>query len=414
MSAPLKVFISYSHKDSEYKEQLGQVLKPLTAMGLIEPWVDGQIAAGDNIDRAISAKLAVADIVILLVSWDFLGSQYCFDVELDAAMKRQAREECIIVPLVIRSCDWTHTVFGRLNSLPAGNKAISTWSNVDEAWTAVSTGLRTLIDRATASSVAPPAMKIVSPSPSKPTELAVTADVPAAEVEGEGRIGRWAFVAPVRDATWKAIKDSVLSRLVQLSAKAPDQVRIAKPVRRYGEGRILVDLAKSDSRSALHFKVADFTGEPGWPGYNLALVARRPGGSEDWITYVRLWDYGGEYVLIAPQEEGGRQFTPEAFADTCWGGMLEELLGSSWDNAAARKQLDVASESEGLNPADPRNKSGMKLTARGVEVAFRLWDSGKTRNYVKDAMGISFGAANYRYTQWLEAGGPSRARYDLT
>lgn len=66
------------------------------------------------------------------------------------------------------------------------------------------------------------------------------------------------------------------------------------------------------------------------------------------------------------------------------------------------------------DPKDARNKlPDGKLTARGVEVCYRLFDAGKTRYAVSEAMGISYGAATYRYAAWEKAGGPDRQKQPL-
>lgn len=74
-------------------------------------------------------------------------------------------------------------------------------------------------------------------------------------------------------------------------------------------------------------------------------------------------------------------------------------------------------ESITFNPRDPRNKyevGGLeKLTDRGIEVCYRLFDRGLTRYAVAQAMGISFGAANYRHGAWQAAGGINRPKGTL-
>jgi hypothetical protein len=70
-------------------------------------------------------------------------------------------------------------------------------------------------------------------------------------------------------------------------------------------------------------------------------------------------------------------------------------------------------EDDPIDPKDPRNKSGVNLTPRGVEIVFRYFDTKKTRHAVKELMGISFGAADYRYQQWLKAGGKDRIKQPL-
>ncbi|MCR5878810.1 hypothetical protein [Phenylobacterium sp. J367] len=87
--------------------------------------------------------------------------------------------------------------------------------------------------------------------------------------------------------------------------------------------------------------------------------------------------------------------------------------------AAARAELDrleallAPPKGEHIDPKDPRNKDGRNLSARGVEVCYRLFDQGKTIYAVKEAMGISYGAAKYRHETWEKAGGASRTKQPL-
>ena len=86
----LNVFVSYSHADEEIKKQLEKHLHPLERLNLITKWSDRQFKPGQEWDREISGKLKDADIVIILVSVDFLNSQYCYDIEMDEALDYHA------------------------------------------------------------------------------------------------------------------------------------------------------------------------------------------------------------------------------------------------------------------------------------------------------------------------------------
>ena len=68
-----------------------------------------------------------------------------------------------------------------------------------------------------------------------------------------------------------------------------------------------------------------------------------------------------------------------------------------------------------LDPADPSNKTADgKLTPRGEEICYRMFDAGKTRYAVHEAMSISFGAANYRFDRWQKLGGANRRKKSLS
>jgi hypothetical protein len=102
----LKLFVSYSHKDEACCKELGKYLGQLEDAELIEPWTDGQILAGDNWDDEILNNLRQADIVLLLIGIDFLQSKYIKSKELVVARERHAKDEAVIVPVVLRRCRW--------------------------------------------------------------------------------------------------------------------------------------------------------------------------------------------------------------------------------------------------------------------------------------------------------------------
>lgn len=134
----LKVFISYSHKDEDFKDNLVKHLSPLKRLGLVEEWHDRKISAGDEWDKVISGNLEEANIILLLVSIDFITSKYCYEIELERALERHAKKEAVVIPIVVRNCLWRHTPFAKLQALPKDAKAISSWLDRDDAFTTVS------------------------------------------------------------------------------------------------------------------------------------------------------------------------------------------------------------------------------------------------------------------------------------
>lgn len=82
------VFFSYSHEDEELRNRLEKHLALLKRQGLVDAWHDRRILAGSDLDQAISANLESADIVLLLVSADFLASDYCYSRGMGRAMER--------------------------------------------------------------------------------------------------------------------------------------------------------------------------------------------------------------------------------------------------------------------------------------------------------------------------------------
>lgn len=137
----LRVFYSYSHRDEELRDELATHLSLLRRQGLILPWHDREITAGEEWKGHVDEALERSDIVLLLISADFLASDYCYDVELKLAMERHEKREARVIPIIVRECSWTAAPFGRLQALPKDGKAVKTWSDRDTAWRDVEDGL---------------------------------------------------------------------------------------------------------------------------------------------------------------------------------------------------------------------------------------------------------------------------------
>jgi hypothetical protein len=145
------LFFSYSHKDEDLRERLAVHLSMLKHQGLIDMWHDRRIVAGQPVDTTISANLEGADIILLLVSADFLASDYCYDIEVQRALELQSREQAIVIPVILKPCDWRSTQLGQLSALPRDGKPVTTWTNSDEAFLDITEGIKAALRRLTGS-----------------------------------------------------------------------------------------------------------------------------------------------------------------------------------------------------------------------------------------------------------------------
>lgn len=137
-----RIFISYSHADEQYRNELEKHLAPLRREGLIELWNDRRIPAGDAFDSSIRAELEIADVVLLLISSDFLNSDYCHDREMLRALERHSAGECRVIPIILRPCDWQHSPFSGLLAVPTDGKPVSKHPNLDDAYLDVVSKIR--------------------------------------------------------------------------------------------------------------------------------------------------------------------------------------------------------------------------------------------------------------------------------
>jgi tetratricopeptide (TPR) repeat protein len=137
----MEVFYSYSDQDQEYIGKLESHLSTLKRKGAISCWHHHAITAGSEFKKEIDTHLSRAEIILLLVSADFLASDYCQDIELQRAMERHQKGESRVIPIILRPCDWEGTEFAKLQPLPEKAKPITTWENEDEAFLDVAKGI---------------------------------------------------------------------------------------------------------------------------------------------------------------------------------------------------------------------------------------------------------------------------------
>lgn len=142
MATARNVFISYSRRDKDYCLDLIKYLKPLEKEGLISIWYDGEIAPGLEWNSEIVEHLNKADIVLLLVSVEFINSDYIAKIELERAMQRHETKEARVIPIIIRGAPWEKEPFAKLHVLPEGAKPVNRWDYEEEAYLNIAQGIR--------------------------------------------------------------------------------------------------------------------------------------------------------------------------------------------------------------------------------------------------------------------------------
>jgi hypothetical protein len=109
----LEIAISYAHRDQALKDELILHLSPLRRQGIIAHWHDRNIDAGDDWKQEIDTHFSIAGMILLLVSPDFIASDYCYDIEMKRALERHDAGECRVIPVFLRACHWKGAPFGR-------------------------------------------------------------------------------------------------------------------------------------------------------------------------------------------------------------------------------------------------------------------------------------------------------------
>ncbi len=138
----INLFYSYSHKDEALREKLETHLKLLERQHVIDTWHDRKIISGNEWGKAIDENLKTADIILLLISPDFLASDYCWDIEIQCALQRHEEKSAVVIPVILRPCDTSNADFMKLQGLPKNFKPVTKWTNQDEAFADIAKGIR--------------------------------------------------------------------------------------------------------------------------------------------------------------------------------------------------------------------------------------------------------------------------------
>ncbi|MEH2026501.1 TIR domain-containing protein [Nostoc sp.] len=145
-NVPIDVFISYSHKDDDLLSEFVTHLANLRRQGKITAWYDRAIEAGEEWEAQIKGRLESARIILLLISPPFMGSDYCYDIEMQGAIARHNQGTARVIPIILRPCDWKDSPFSKLQVLPKDAKPITQWSDRDAAFLNVVEGIRKAVN----------------------------------------------------------------------------------------------------------------------------------------------------------------------------------------------------------------------------------------------------------------------------
>ena len=142
MNHPVEIFFSYAHEDEELRKELVKHLRLLERQGIISTWYDRDIHAGAEWQKEIDKHLNTTDIILLLVSADFLNSDYCYSSEMIRAIERHERGEARVIPVILRPVYWQNAPFGKLQALPKNILPVTEWRSRDAALFDIAEGIR--------------------------------------------------------------------------------------------------------------------------------------------------------------------------------------------------------------------------------------------------------------------------------
>ncbi len=138
----ISLFFSYAHEDEILRDELAKHLSILRRQHIISNWYDRDITAGSEWANEIDSHLNQADIILLLISADFMASDYCYDVEMSRAMERHEQREAVVIPVILRKTKWQNAPFSKLQALPKNGKPVTGWADQDEAFLNIAEGIQ--------------------------------------------------------------------------------------------------------------------------------------------------------------------------------------------------------------------------------------------------------------------------------
>jgi hypothetical protein len=143
----IRLFFSYSHSDEVFKDKLITHFAALKRLGIIYEWHDRKISPGEEFDKTIRQELKESNIILLLVSSDFINSNYIYNVEIKHALERHEQNDAVVIPIILRPCDWKELNFKKLLALPEDGNPVTKWDNEDEAYLNIVEGIKRAINK---------------------------------------------------------------------------------------------------------------------------------------------------------------------------------------------------------------------------------------------------------------------------
>jgi ABC-type amino acid transport substrate-binding protein len=143
---PIELFYSYADIDESLCIELDNHLSLLRHEDIITAFHKRHIKAGTDLTKVLDEHLNTASVILLLISSDFLASNYCYGVEMRRAMELHERGATRVIPILLRPVgNWQGTQFGKLKTLPSNGKAVTSWPNRDAAFVDIEEGIRTAL-----------------------------------------------------------------------------------------------------------------------------------------------------------------------------------------------------------------------------------------------------------------------------
>jgi WD40 repeat protein len=145
METKNEVLCCYAHEDQKFLHELRKHLKVLERRGLITQWSAIDIGPGENWSEEINKHLNTAKFILLLISADFIESDYCYSI-MTRAMQRHEDGDARVIPIILRPISWEGTPFAQLPALPKDAKPVISWEHQDDAFAYITNHIRAVLE----------------------------------------------------------------------------------------------------------------------------------------------------------------------------------------------------------------------------------------------------------------------------
>ena len=197
----IEIFFCYAHEDKTYLNKLKKHLIPLQRGHLIDTWHDADISPGAVWEEEVNKHLNTAHIILMLISPDFMASDYCYSKEMMRAIERHEQRDARVIPILIRPTHWHEAPFSKLQALPTDAKPITdpSWVTQDRAFIKITEGVRKAIDDIAQLQLAP--ASLLSENSSEPEPLTTTSTIPQSEIQADTNFVLNRLSQSTKDAT---------------------------------------------------------------------------------------------------------------------------------------------------------------------------------------------------------------------
>jgi hypothetical protein len=141
----ITIFLCYAHEDKGMADELKKHLSLLEKERLIRTWGYHDIEPGAEWEQGMKKRLNEAQVILLLMSVDFINSPDCYDIQMPQAIRRHERQEAHVIPIILRPCSWEISPIGKLKPLPDNNKPITKWQTEEDGFYNVAAGITQVV-----------------------------------------------------------------------------------------------------------------------------------------------------------------------------------------------------------------------------------------------------------------------------